>query len=79
MKQGSATHSRSGATKVEPRSHAVNPTAVSRMGNHVGNHVSDGPRPDLPMQSAPLYEGRGLKAPMVGQTSHKAGSQGRHD
>lgn len=77
MKQGRATHSGMASTKVEPASRAVGIARVSELGNHVGNHVSDGPRPDLPVRREPLYEGRGLKAPMVGQTNHKAGSQGR--
>lgn len=77
MKQGNASHSGMGSTKIEPRSQAVGIARVSQLGNHVGNHVSDGPRPNLPVQRDPLYEGRGLKAPMVGQTSHKAGSQGK--
>lgn len=77
MKQGNASHSGMGSTKMEPRSQAVGLARVSQLGNHVGNHVSDGPRPNLPVQREPLYEGRGLKAPMVGETTHKAGSQGR--
>ena len=67
MKQGNATHSGSGQTKIEPISKAVNPGAVSRMGIH--------PSPAAPKQ---MYEGRGLKAPMVGTTSHPRGSQGHH-
>ena len=78
MKQGKATHSGSGSTKVEPNSRAVGLARLSQLGNHVGNHVSDGSRPDLPVQREPMYEGRGLKAPMVSQTTHKGGSQGRH-
>ena len=77
MKQGRATHSGMGSTKVEPRSQAVGIARVSELGNHVGNHVSDGPRPDLPVTREPLYTGRGLKAPMVGTTIHKGGSQGK--
>lgn len=77
MRQGKALHSGMGSTKVEPVSQAVGIPRVAQFGNHVGNHVSDGPRPDLPATREPMYEGRGLKAPMVGQTSHKSGSQGR--
>ena len=68
MKQGRATTSMVGSTKTEPVSKAVSPGAVSRMGNMVGPGT----------KSEPLYEGRGLKAPIVGTTSHKAGSQGKH-
>lgn len=68
MKQGRATTSMVGSTKTEPKSNAVNPGAVSRMGNMVGPGT----------KSESLYEGRGLKAPMVGSTAHKAGSQGKH-
>ena len=68
MKQGQATSSHSGSTKQEPVSKAVSPGAVSQMGNHVG-----------PAQAVKaLYEGRGLKAPMVSETCHPAGSQGKH-
>lgn len=76
MKQGRATHSGSASTKVEPRSQGINPAAVAQLGTHVGNHVTDGHTAGNPVET--MYEGRGLKAPMVGKTSHKAGSQGRH-
>lgn len=66
MKQGKA--STINVTKQEPNSRAVSPGAVSR----IGIAQSPGTR------SEPLYEGRGLKAPMVSTTSHKAGSQGKH-
>lgn len=66
MKQGQASHSGSGSTKTEPISKAVNVGAVANIGLSTGRMAS------VP----PLYEGRGLKAPMVGQTNHKAGSQG---
>lgn len=66
MKQGRATTSIVGSTKQEPISHAVDPGAVSEIGiQQYGT-------------SLPLYEGRGLQAPMVGETSHKSGSQGKH-
>lgn len=65
MKQGTASHSGSGSTKSEPISHAVNPGAVSQIG------LATGRMADV----KPLYEGRGLKAPMVGTSHHKAGSQ----
>ncbi len=66
MKQGRATHDGSASTKVEPRSHAVSPEAVDQLGQALG-------RP-----GKQLYEGRGLEAPMAGETTHKSGSQGRY-
>lgn len=69
MKQGQATTSRMGSTKTEPVSHAVNPGAVADLGNKQRYAPGNGP--------IPLYSGRGLKAPMVGTTTHKAGSQGQ--
>lgn len=68
MKQGQASHSGMASTKVEPKSKAVDPGAVSRMGNEQSPFTK-------PKQ---MYEGRGLHAPMVGQTNHKGGSQGKH-
>lgn len=67
MKQGQASHSLIGSTKVEPKARAVNPEAVSEMGTQVVRH-----------SSVPLYEGRGLEAPMTGTTIHHNGSQGKH-
>lgn len=67
MKQGRATTSFVGSTKTEPASHAVSPAAVSELGIHEVRHTS-----------LPLYEGRGLQAPMVSETTHKSGSQGKH-
>jgi hypothetical protein len=78
MKQGRATHSSMGSTKVEPNSRGVSPCSVAQIGIMQGNHVSDGEPQNQPYHSKPLYEGRGLKAPMVGETSHRSGSQGRH-
>jgi len=70
MKQGHATHTSSGGTKVEPKAHAVSPRAVSDIGNQV--------LPARGHTSTPLYEGRGLEAPMKSCTTHHCGSQGRH-
>ncbi|MBZ5616235.1 MAG: hypothetical protein LAO23_19680 [Acidobacteriia bacterium] len=75
MKQGRASTSNVGSTKVEPRSHAVSPVYTNTLGAHYGTHVTDQGR--VPGLSQPMYEGRGLNAPMVSQTTHKAGSQGR--
>lgn len=67
MQQGKAQTSRMGSTKTEPVSKAVNPAAVAEMGIHEVRHTS-----------VPLYEGRGLKAPMVGTDIHHCGSQGKY-
>jgi hypothetical protein len=68
MKQGRATTDHSAGTKVEPVPHAVDPKAVARLG------VTQ----IYGTENRPLYEGRGLKAPMAGETSHKSGSQGKY-
>lgn len=66
MRQGQATTSIVGSTKVEPRAHAVDVCTVSEMGIH-----------QVP-SSTTLYKGRGLEAPMVGTTQYEHGSQGKH-
>lgn len=66
MKQGTG-NSRMGDMKVEPKSRAVNPGAVSDLGVH-----------QIRTRSEPLYAGRGYKAPMVGASTSKSGSQGKH-
>lgn len=68
MKQGRATHDGSASTKVEPNSRAVSPAGVDQLGAKVGQARA----------VQPLYEGRGLEAPMRSQATHKSGSQGRH-
>lgn len=77
MKQGQATHSGVGSTKVEPRSRAISPGATADIGVKKGNHVSDGGH-TVRHVSRPLYEGRGLEAPHAGTTVHRKGSQGQH-
>lgn len=67
MTQGKATTSGMGSTKREPIAHAVSPAAVSEIGIH-----------QVRGTSLPLYEGRGLEAPMQGCTTHAHGSQGKH-
>lgn len=64
--QGRATTSIVGSTKVEPMSRAVNPAAVAEIGIDESRTTS-----------LPLYQGRGLEAPMVGTTVYEHGSQGR--
>lgn len=65
MKQGQASTSKMGSTKVEPVSHGVNPGAVSRLGTIVA--------PGTKVEQ--MYEGRGLKAPMAKCTTYPKGSQ----
>lgn len=65
--QGRAKTSIVGSTKVEPMSKAVNPAYAAELGIHEVNHTS-----------VPMYEGRGLEAPMESCTTHKCGSQGKH-
>jgi hypothetical protein len=67
MKQGQAQSSGTASTKREPIAHAVSPAAVSEIGIH-----------QVRATSLPLYEGRGLEAPMQGTTIHHCGSQGKH-
>ena len=78
MKQGHAMHSGSAGTKVEPRSRAVSEAAVSQLGTALGNHAMDSGGKILRGASVPLYEGRGLEAPMKGSQSHHCGSQGKY-
>ncbi len=76
MKQGAASTSRMGSTKVEPQSQKVSPAAVAQLGEKLGNHITDGRT--VSGGAKQLYAGRGLQAPMVGQTNHHSGSQGKH-
>lgn len=66
MKDGTGRTTQSGQ-KREPIAHAVSEGAVSDIGIQ---HVRG--------TSLPLYEGRGLEAPMQGTTIHQSGSQGKH-
>ena len=75
MKQGRASRSNVASTKVEPTSHAVPPAFPAQMGRKQGNHSDTGTHR---VQKIPMYEGRGLKAPMKGIASHPKGSQGSH-
>jgi ABC-type phosphate transport system substrate-binding protein len=56
-----------GSTKVEPVSKAVSEEYVSQLGLQYVNY-----------NGVPMYEGRGLKAPMVSQTTSNKGSQGKY-
>ena len=66
MKQGTGNTTQA-SQKREPIAHAVNPAAVAEIGVH-----------QICGTSLPLYEGRGLEAPMQGTTNHPTGSQGKH-
>jgi hypothetical protein len=77
MKQGRATTSRIGATKVEPHGRGVSPAAVSMIGISQGNHAADGGH-TVRNVSRPVFSERGVQAPMKGQTTHHKGSQGRY-
>lgn len=63
-----------GSTKVEPVSKAVPPAYAGRIGLQHGNHASDGGTLSR-VQHIPMYEGRGLKAPMVACKTYPKGSQ----
>lgn len=68
MKQGKASSSGPGSRKIEPRSKAVSPGAVSNIGNMVG----------MARAVKPLDMGRGYKAPKISGGTHRSGSQGKH-
>lgn len=67
MKQGMGKSMMTGQ-KSEPGPKAISPAAVSRLG------IMQAPGTTF----KPLISGPGLKAPMVSQTSHPRGSQGKH-
>lgn len=67
MKQGRASVDGPADQKREPISHKVSVAAVSEIGIH-----------QVRATSLPLYEGRGLEAPMQGSTTYATGSQGKH-
>ena len=62
-----------GSTKTEPVSRAVPPAAAGRIGLQQGNHATD--KGMVNLQKIPMYEGRGLKAPMAKTTTSPKGSQ----
>ena len=72
MKQGRAQHTGMASTKVEPSSRAVPAAYPARLGEMQGNHSDRG---TTRVQKIPMYEGRGLKAPMKSVTVHRKGSQ----
>jgi hypothetical protein len=77
MRQGQASYVK-GDYKTEPKAHRVSETAVSQLGTALGNHAMDSGGKILRGASKPLYEGRGLEAPMAGEQCHHCGSQGRY-
>lgn len=76
MKQGRADRSGSASQKSEPNPKFVNPGAVSYLGEHLGNHSTDGG--DFALKSTPWDAGRGYSAPAIGSKRHKSGSQGSY-
>jgi hypothetical protein len=62
--------------KVEPNPRFVNPGAVSYLGEKLGNHATD--HGDFPINATPWSDGRGYRAPGIGQKRHKSGSQGEY-
>jgi hypothetical protein len=75
MRQGRATVMGRLDGKVEPRSTAVNPAAVSQIGISLGNHCEEG---DLNPSYPSVDAGRGYSAPGIGTTTHGKGSQGKY-
>ena len=68
MKQGRATLDVRADMKVEPKPRAVSPEAVALLGLQ-----------KVYYKKVPMYEGRGLKAPMSGRDTPRAsGSQGKY-
>jgi hypothetical protein len=76
MKQGQASRSGPADRKVEPSPKAVNPGAVSYLGNKMGNHTTDDG--DFSLNATSWNAGRGYRAPGIGATTHPSGSQGKH-
>lgn len=75
MKQGRASFTGPADQKQEPISHAVNPGYAGNIGQKFGNHAEDG---SFAPRITPEDAGRGYRAPGIGTTTHKNGSQGRH-
>ena len=76
MKQGRADRSGVSGQKTEPRSHGVNPGAVSVLGNKQGNHTTEGG--DFTYRPDP-WATDGFNAPPVkGKKTNPSGSQGSY-
>lgn len=78
MKQGRADISGPRDQKVEPNPKAVNPGAVSYLGNKLGNHATEGDGIGRDGGATPWDAGRGYRAPGIGAKTHKGGSQGSY-
>jgi len=76
MKQGRASISGPHDRKVEPSTKAINPGAVSYIGIKQGNHATDDGSGHT--NYTKMDAGRGYRAPSVGSTTHKKGSQGSY-
>jgi len=66
MKQGRATRDLMEGRKREPIPHAVSEEAVDQLGQACSYKHYE------------LYKGRGYKAPIGGEETHRCGSQGKH-
>lgn len=75
-KQGRADMKGPYDRKAEPTPKAVNPGAVSYLGNMLGNHSTD--KGDFPLKATPWDAGRGYRSPGIGTTTHGKGSQGKY-
>lgn len=74
MKQGTS-HSSNSGRKSEPSPKAINPGGAGNIGQQFGNHAECG---DFTPRITPMDAGRGYRAPGIGTTSHKGGSQGKY-
>lgn len=74
-KQGRADSSGPRDQKTEPRGTYKDPAGVSQIGTAIGNHTERG---DTNYHGEPMNAGRGYRAPGIGTTTHKSGSQGKH-
>lgn len=89
MTQGNPDRKGPTGQKVEPTSKAINPGAVSYLGNKLGSHTSDGGDINSP-RFTPWSAGPGYNppapystnwdgsAPGAGMKTNKSGSQGKY-
>lgn len=75
-KQGRADTKGPHDRKVEPSPRAINPGATSYIGTSLGDHVTE--KGTIKTNFTPMDAGRGYRAPGIGATTHKSGSQGKH-
>ncbi len=86
--QGRADRSGPTGQKVEPNAQAINPGAVSYLGNHLGNHATDADGKPL-NNHTPWSAGQGYNpppyststdgsAPGAGMVTRRSGSQGKY-